>query len=513
MQDNDPQSRYAALAENVNLEQGTLKPWRVPLKISDETGAAIYTDGCAVVSGSCRTRFAGTGIDCDAVLAATDLPGYTYPVFSTDWQSWERLGFPCDLPAPSASAGDVDEDFTMELRSYVYTAVNRMGWESQPSFPSAWVRANTGKPVTVSGLSVPDNAVTLRIYRAQSPLDFGVQQEADNQAAWLKVGEVDAGQGGFSDDVLVAGEACVSQEYHAPPNDLRELCSWREGRLAGLSGNQFVMTERRLPHAWNRKYAVSFYDRPIALRCTERKGYVLTDGRPVVLDIQGDCEEGTPPIVVHEIPVPLPIISRQSAAVYMGGVVYAADVGLVALNGIEATIITAEHYSKAQWQQLLPHTLRGVVHQGYYYGASDNAMIRFRLPDSLFEPPKHNALTTLTLRPQALHTGADGELYLALNDGTYRWHAGDDNLPWRWHSKQHDIGSNVRMSAWRVNGKGNTSVEHRANGAHIQNIEAVSSKPYRLPVGHTGRTWQVRLKGRHEVRAYRLATSIRDLGE
>lgn len=463
--------------------------------------------------GDCHSSFAPTGVGCDRIIAATGISAT--PVFTTECPpNWERLGFDCVLDAPKAvQQSAVTEDFTMEMRSYYYTVVNRMGWESMPSVPSYWARYNVGGKVTVGGFTVPPNAVHIRIYRAQTPVDWGTPEtETSNlQAVYLKVGEIDAGTPTFVDDVIVAGEACVSECYQPPPRDLRELCSWREGRLAGLSGDCLVISERGLPHAWNDRFRVTFYDKPIALKCADRKAYVLTDGRPAVVEILGDCEENAPPVRVTEIPFVLPIVSRRSAAIFATGVVYASYDGLVFINGTDATIITKDYYTPDQWQALLPHTMIGIVHDGHYYGATDTTTIRFRLPDTIFANAENIALTTISYHPKAFCVNAQGYLYLMLDDGIYQWDSGKAKLPYRWKGRVSESDSVLRLSAFRIRTSNNVTVSHWINTRMVQHLDNVGNDAKRLPVGKHGQDFQVEVRGIGEVSSYIAASSVYDL--
>ena len=135
------QASFAAIAENVNLARGTLQAWHQPLKIADATGQALYMADCCPITGDCHARFAKTGLDCDAIIAATGVTDR--PVFTTTCPpQWEPLGFPCNMAAPAVAAQTTGEDFSLELRAYTYTVVNRMGWESAPSLPSPWLQAH-----------------------------------------------------------------------------------------------------------------------------------------------------------------------------------------------------------------------------------------------------------------------------------------------------------------------------------------------------------------------------------
>ncbi len=500
---------FASIAENVDLSKGTLKPWREPLKIADTTGQSLFMTDCCIVTGDCRTRFAKTGLLCDEIVVATDL--YAYPVYSKANVcpfEWKRLGFECQLEAPIVKMSSVNEDFGMENRSYIYTIVNEMGWESQPSYPSAWQRTNTIGSVTVGGLPVGE---TVNVYRSATSLDFGAEQPEEVEATYLLVGQTTTGT--LIDTLKIAGDACVTDEYDNPPDDLREIQSWREGRLAGLSGNVFMMTERNLPHAWNRKFTTTFYDKAIALICTNRLGYVLTDGKPVVLELRGDCDEKQSPIAVSEIPETLPIIARQSACEYMGGVVYASHNGLVWINGREgAILITQNHYTPEQWQALHPHTMKGVVYQGHYYGTTKTTTIRFRLPDGVYSKEDNYGLTTLSIKPKAWFKSDTDRLYFTLDDGTYQWGQGDDKMTMQWRGNLNTLAGITRLSAYKViaDESGN-QIKHFVDNHEIQSYTHKQNKPTRLPVGRHGIDWQVEITGKAEVFEYHIAPSIREL--
>ena len=502
---------FADIAENVDLARGTLRPWRQPAKISETTGGAIYVDGCCVIAGGCHARFAEVGTGCGRIVVATGISHA--PVFtSTCPPQWEPLGFPCRMAAPTVGVAPVKrrEDFSLELRSYYYTVVNRLGWESAPSLPSEWLRVNSLDDVTVSGFAVPDNATAIRLYRAQTPLDFGVEQnDAAADAVYLLVDERPADTAIISDRVKVAGQACDTEDYDAPPADLREVRAWRDGRLAGLTGDHFRMSALGAPHAWPLKFTVACNDHPVALLTDEDIAYVLTDGRPVALVIHGDCGDGHP-IEIREAAQALPCISRQSAAMHGGVALYASHAGLVAMQGNNAQIITRDYYTADQWQALRPHTMRGAVSDGVYYGATDTAFIRFDLPDDVFADAQTGAMTTLSLRPQALATSADGRLYLALTDGTYAWNAGDTTLPYRWRGKVQSTSGTVRMSAWRLRTTANVEVTHWLGTREIQRVQA-GNHACRLPVGYAGEEWQVEIRGTGEVSEYMMATGIREL--
>ena len=507
--DRNLQESFASIAENVNLERGTIQAWNEPAKVSDQTGYSLFMASCCPIIGDCDTSFAETGIDCGEILVASGLG--KQPVFTTETcpPHWEPLGFPCKMAAPAVKAPAAKEDFSMDLRSYYYTVVNRMGWESAPSLPSAPVRVNIISEVSIGEFEVPSNAVTIRIYRAQTQLDYGTEPLENDDSVFLLVGEIPVSQPVFTDTVKIAGFACETEQYSPPPENLYEICSLQNGRLCGLVGNHFMMSERGAPHAWPDKTKVSFYDKPLALKCVRDVAYVLTAGRPVVIQVNGDCEDGVL-YNVSTLQQTLPILSRRSAATHAGGVVYAAAQGLVFIAGQQAVVLTRDFYTPQQWGQLQPHTMVGCVHDGVYYGSTATTCIRFDLPDEIFATQDDTALTTISLRPRAMYSASNDRLYMALEDGTYEWNTGTGKMMYHWRSKVHYAPGPVRFSAYKIFTDGIVSVYHSTEHGEISR-NATSLKPARLPSGRKGQEWFVDFRGTAEISEYTLATSIRDL--
>ncbi|MBS9779167.1 MAG: hypothetical protein KGV51_00935 [Moraxellaceae bacterium] len=509
----------AEIAENINLERGTLKPFRTPKKISDKTGQSLYVHnynlgGCCVNTGACHENFTYFGFGQDEITVNTGL--YPYPTYSTECEQWQKLGFTCNLSKPIANTvEEVTEDFTLEDRSYYYTLVNKMGWESQPSYPSKAIQCNTGKTVIVTNIAdnVTDDYEYINIYRTVNQLDYGVKQQDSVSAEYLYVGSIAKGEHSFTDNTLIGGDVCPSEEYDPPPNDLHSIDMWREGRLVGLSKNCFVMTERNLPHAWNRKYHITF-DECQAKRviATDKKAYILTDGKPFVISLNGECEDKSQAVTINDTLEPLPIISRQSAVKYMGSVVYASTDGLILLDGVNAKLLTEEYYTAKQWQALHPHTMKGAIHEGYYYGVTDKTFIRFKLPSPIYNTQAEKCLTTLSLRPTALHTSVKGRLYLSLADGIYEWEQGDDYLPMTWKSKTLTQAGITHFGAFKlVTANHGNQIQHFMDKRQIQDYQHKHNKPVRLPIGYKGINWQVQISGKNEVYEYHLAPSIREL--
>lgn len=499
---------FAEIAEDVDLSRGTIQAWYKPLKVSEQTGDSIHIHDCCVLVGNCESRFVDYGLHHQQLVVATGIK--PYPVYTTECPpNWKRLGFDCELIAPKVQAPFVNIDFSVEQVSYYYTLINELGWESAPSYPSEWISVDAKDKIKITGFSLSEEAVSIRIYRAQSPLRFGVEKDDNDEAVFLLVGEIPATQPLFIDDTLIAGEANSSEYDYPPPSDLKELNVWQQGYLAGISEGDFVMSANNKPYAWHNRFRVRLTRKAKALCCAGGYAYLLGDSMPTVLIWRGDCE-GELPFSIQEIPANLPVISRRSVDKHLDSVVYASYAGLVMIQGNQAVVITKDHYTERQWSQLLPHTMRGVVHHGVYYGASDNAFIRFDLPDSIFSTPNETALTTLSLRPKALTVSQQGRLFMALDDGVFEWNSSHERMPYHWKSKVHDVSGRTKLSAFKLKTNGMIEVSHWVDSGLIQ-TEMVGREVTRLPLGYSGHDWQVSFKGTSEITQYDLASSVREL--
>lgn len=334
---NNLHQAMAQVAEDVDLSRGSLRPWRTDKKVSEKTGNAIFVDKCCyLVSDNCHAAFSRIETDCGFIVASGVKD---YPVIQMREKAcndkWQRLGFPVELPAPNAQfLGQLSEDFNQELRQYYYTLVDSFGFESAPSLPSEPIYAHNDQAVILSGFPADFPTYTLakiRLYCAVTPLDYG-DPKAEYDAHFLLVDELDFGTGSYVHPPhTVYGEECLTEEYEPPPEHIRDLQYCGNGQLGGLVGTELWLSEPLKPHSFPEAYRYGrFNGKPIRFLCGERTGYILTDSRPYVIEMQ------TPPSTqgcrqLSPLEEPLPIISYQSACLYNGACFYASQDGLVML--------------------------------------------------------------------------------------------------------------------------------------------------------------------------------------
>ena len=523
----------AQVALDVDLSRTTLRPWRTDNKVSDKAGLSFYADGCCYLTANdCRASFAKIEGDCDFIVATGVMD---YPVVRKKDRNcngdWRRLGFPDDIPAPTVqSFGAMDGTFNNETRHYFYTLISDfdgLGWqESMPSPVSESVYCNNDFPVVIAG--IPTNYPTytisaIRIYCNVTQLDYGADK-TEASGDFLLVAEVPIGTSVYTHEPHIDyGEACVTEEYAPPSYKMRDIAYCGNGQLGGLVDCELWLSEPRKPHAWNEAFRYSrFNGMPKRFLCGEKIGYILTDEYPSVIAMESPCTSaGCRSIVALE--EPHPIISLNSACLYNGACLYATKDGLVMLSGAQSKVITAEHYTYDQWQAIKPWTMRGVVHDGYYFGATDDRTIRFKIPDSIHESATIEGLTELSIKPLAWYRSDQDRLFFMQPDGIYEWNVGMDWKEFKWQGRLSVMAGYTAISAYKlVHDYEPTHVVHIGYKRHRSEMVqepvilgdkvVIDSRPCRLKAGYSTIDFDVTISGKGEVREYHIATSVSELG-
>ena len=194
------------------------------------------------------------------------------------------------------------------------------------------------------------------------------------------------------------------------------------------------------------------------------------------------------------------------------------------LSGTQSKVITADFYTYDQWQAIKPLTMRGVVHDGYYFGTTEDRTIRFKIPDQIHENATIEALTELSIKPLAWYRSDQDRLFYALNDGIYEWNVGMDWKTFKWQGRLSVLSGYTAMTAYKlVHDYEPTRVVHTGYKRHRSEMVqepvilgdkiVIDSRPCRLKAGYSTIDFDVMITGKGEVREYHVATSVSELGE
>ena len=372
---------------------------------------------------------------------------------------------------------------TAETRYYVYTYVTSWGEESIPSPVSLPIDIKSGEVVRVTGLTPPTSGNYdvrfIRIYRTAS---------GSTATDYQFVGETPVSTTIFDDDVLqdALGEVIPSVGYDAPPDGLQGLINLPNGIQAAFLNNDVYFTEPYRPFTFPSKYILALDYPVVALGLYGTNLIAVTKGNPYIIT-------GIDPSAMssQRLDLQQACVSKRSIVSMGYGVVYASPDGLVLVNE-SASIITANNYSRREWQDFRPETITACQYEGRYYAFKSTG------GGLIVEPSAESAVITehnLNVTAAFNDLQRDG-LYLA-GDGTIsRW---DDHestfLPYIWKSKIFETPKHVNFAWAQVLVTDNRPVTLKVYaGGQLKYTHAVTDdKPFRLPSGFKSKYWEVQL--------------------
>jgi hypothetical protein len=377
----------AQTANNIKLQSGELRPWRLPVD--------VYTPGNSNIQSIYRLSNSNTGtsIWLEWTTDVNVVPGPVsdttdFRVYYTDgtaprktnWalansggakpypNSSLKMGVPAPTGAPTLAAAGTGTT-PVETRAYVFTYISTFGSvleESAPSLPATITCNSSGDTVTVSGFgtapttSAGYNITAIRIYRSVSSgtnvlLEY-VGQVTVNPATG-------AASGTFADNLTVAqlGVTLPSLYYTPPPATLQGLVTMPNGILAGFTGNQVWFCEPYLPHAWPSSYMMTVGSPIVGLGvfgqtlvvCTTRNPYLITGSTPGAMSQE-------------KLPLLEPCVNKRSIVGDQFGVLYASPNGVVTISQGGFDVLSRPLMTRDEWAVYDTGLMLGAIYQNMY---------------------------------------------------------------------------------------------------------------------------------------------------
>jgi transposase-like protein len=519
----------AELALDVNLDQGTLRPWRDRLRVSDQDFDVLsmfLTDCCWLASDKCAD-YALVSPACPLVVRTGVA---AYPEIATFEQAcaniWCRLGVPCPDVAITASPADPAPPigYSTTMRSYRYSWVNKFDQEGGGSPPSVSFDVVDGAAVMLQIPPCPADpsycVTNVKIYRTGTPFESGGETSNPQNTEWYLVDVVGCGVSVYVDtkreiDLSVSGgdlAIFTREESIPPPADLHSVVSMENGCLCGISGEFVVQSETYLPHSWPLKFYKKLWQGDEPKRCVSVKNtlYVATAGHPYTIETTPDCNtDGRQGVWRHR--EPMPIVGGRSMAAGSGLAYYASEDGLVALAGAAARVVSEQLWSKEQWQKLHPNLMIGAIFDGFYFGFSDVYGFRLKTTEPEHFDKPETALTRLSDRPKAMWVSPDGFLYMAIGTAIERWNAGDRWRPYLWICTEMIWARRTSLSAAYavIRQPGALEITHVTDrGDYARTV--VNDDLFRLPDWMSVATTKIKLRGTAEVTEFATGTSFKE---
>jgi len=509
----------AQTAKGCHFYHGNLSPLRSPLLSGDtvQIGAktifkylnqhwlAWNTDIDAVNSPVAndpwqRVYFTGDGypkVTNNAIFSGINMPAVSY-----------RLG----VQAPEVAViGVVTESAVIdvdpnddETRYYTQTFVTGQGEEGPPGEASLKIELlypeEIGTFVTLA-LSPPNvntsNITTRRIYRTTT---------GGGIADYLLVAEVPIAQLSFVDNIAgdALGSSLETYDYEMPPSDMAGLTSMANGIMTGFTGNTVCFSVAYLGYAWPTNYQMTTEHNIVAMVAMGNSLAVLTEGYPwVFAGNSPDSMSG------QKLESNQACVSKRSAVIVNGSLLYASPDGLVALTGNGAIPLTDKIITREQWQTFAPETIEAYFQEGRYlafYGALlDKGFI--------FDPETGDFRHFDTTAQCGFNSLLSDALYISNNGVISQWEASNSLMPYVWRSKVYQL-SDINMGCALVKGTDLNLVGFRifVDGAEILNTVpgTLTEYAFRLP-NDRGDNWEFELYGSGEVETVIIASSMSEI--
>jgi len=247
-------------------------------------------------------------------------------------------------------------------------------------------------------------------------------------------------------DGQIPGDELISADWDMPPVGLKGLCVLPSGALCGFLGNKVYFSEPNQPQAWPGSYALTS-DFPVAAVASFGTGVLAaTNSRPFIIT-------GTEPGQMYgqaweEV---LPCLSKKSMVSLGDMAIYAAPVGLVAVNSSGAQLWSQAYFTETEWKRLNPASMLSAyaARRLYVRYANGDAVrtLTFNLNGD------NNYLTEIQFDADTLYADdTTGELYFARLGGIYL-HDPDDGFAMAqdWMSKEIVLPKPGNLSAAKVN--------------------------------------------------------------
>lgn len=377
-------ANQAQIAKNGKLQSKELRSWALPEYVYAPTTTAVQTiyridspagdkywlewgtdvdmvPGPVADISEFRYYYTGDGAPkkTNYALATTSGAGSTpFP------DAWLYMG----VPAPTGAAtvtktggtGTVKED-----RAYVYTYVSTFGSVKEESAPS---------PATTISAVEPDATVTISAFTTAPTSGYNITHRriyrtitGASSVTYSFVAEIPVATASYVDSLTVAqlGSELPSLYWNEPPTDLKGLVAMPNGILAGFRGNQVWFSEPYYPHAWPEGYMLTVDYPIVGLGVYETTLVVLTTRFPYLIS-------GVSPTSMSQqkLPIPQPCVSKRSICSDQYGVLYASPNGLVSLGSGSQDVITVPLYTRDEWQNLNPSTMKSMIYNNMYMGFS-----------------------------------------------------------------------------------------------------------------------------------------------
>ena len=264
--------------------------------------------------------------------------------------------------------------------------------------------------------------------------------------------EVDASVTTMTDDTTKGlGEPLPTFDRLMPPADLEQIVVLPNGMMAGFRGSEVCFSEPYVFYAWPAEYRYSLEYNVKGLAVVGHTVFAATESVPYAFT--GVAPENMTSSVVGEA---YPCVSSRSVTAFESGMLYASNVGLVAVSLRGGRVLTKDLVAYNVWQdELRPSTMQGVFIDGRYYAryVDKNGVNKVFMLDLVH--PDYLAMDVSVAETDCIATDFDRSwLYFARNGALYKWNSKvGEFLSYQWDSKRFILPKPTSLTAFRVDGR------------------------------------------------------------
>jgi hypothetical protein len=382
----------------------------------------------------------------------------------------------------------------IESRAYITTFVTDRSEESAPSPASELIDLDQNDTVAVTRPAYTSgrNITHWRVYRSNSSSNGAAYQMVPNPSdakGWLIASTT------ITDDLKAAElqEVCPTATWDEPVATLQGIKAGPNGVNAGYEGNNWWPCEPYVPYAWPREYGITT-DFPIVGHAVVGQSWVvLTRGRPYQISGADSAS-----MLARKLDFNQACVAKRGIVEVTGGVVYPSPDGLCLIDEVgNGRILTGEHFSKTQWEALVPSSIFAAEVDGcyvfHYDTGSATGTYSLRLADG--------KLTTLDVAGSTFYRdlftdvvyAAEGTAIKAIMRGATR-------RTGTWKSKRIVLAQPTGFAWLQVDSSFESAVTVKiyADGTLWHTAAVTTVDPVRLPVGRY-RDWEVQVESAAEA--------------
>lgn len=523
----------AQVAQNINPDSRTIKPWKDAVTVSSGYSAAskttIFRFGRSLVSdvsywfqwpydvdvvkgpivgdSTERTFWTGQGAPkwTNNTLALTGGPPYP--------NAYRDLGVPKPTNAPVLSVTGTPADGDYEVIGYAFTNVTAYGEESAPSPICNGQKVYTGQTATLTSFDAAPTGTSSssarRLYRS-------VTSSTDTNLYFVKeFGPTDTS---VVDDVGTnIGGVIQTTGWDVPSANLFGITAMANGILIGFDGYDVCPSEQYAPYAWKTRNRLSTDFPIVGGKAIGNQAVILTLGSPYLLsgttpDALSLTKLETPEACVSKrsiVNVTSPMPTMASGTIMVGTVYYASQNGLCSCDSQGSVKVVTEGYlNREDWQALNPSSISGFGYNGKYFGFFDTGSVQ----GGFCFDPKGDA-AALTVFPFYATGGfmdiVQDHLHLQVGTNIVLWNAAGTSLTATWRSgvietkMQTFMYVNVLSRAYG----GAVTCNIYGDGVLVDTRVVPSNRPYKIGCDDKHFQWEIEIITTAEVYEVMMAES------